>query len=389
MNDTIYFIDRSIEKEFETRALDPNEELFFCDLATAYQRGDCYVCGNPASLDILCQKQAGLPQKIYRFIKSRHLEDGAAMNAVQRVFVLTYQKDPNLSSLPEVLQNEGKCHFIHVPTAIKQSWRLFTGCCLLTENLSDIQLYLFIAKYYCLKRHIPYRRINFRRDGGGGSTTCDEFEKYMVYDKMPVLCLVDSDQKHGTTKAFPNKPAIGNTLSNVRKKADTLDAQGVLLPYLLFPLYVHEIENLVPIQLLQKLHQKSIPDMRLGLARVMQLQNIKNGEPVLYYDYKKGFPYIKSAPQRAYWEEILLELGGDSSSMPPRDKPKQDAGCLDNLFFPPLNKNLLDHVLKLIQSAEGDAILQSLQIDNYLKSIWEDIGSQMLTWGYVNEPIRS
>lgn len=379
MNDTIYFIDRSIEKEFETRALDPNEELFFCDLATAYQSGDCYVCGNPASLDILCLKQTGLPQKIYQFIKSRHLEDGAAMNSVQRVFVLTYQKDPSLSSLPEVLQNKSKCHFIHVPTAINQSWRLFKGCCLLTENLNDIKLYLFIAKYYCLKRHIPHQRISFHREGGGGSTICDAFEKCMVQDKMPVLCLVDSDQKHGTSKAFPNKPATGNTLSNVQKKVDMLDAQGVLPPYLLFPLYVHEIENLVPIQLLQKLFQELLPNMRPGLVCVMQLQNIKNGEPVLYYDYKKGFPYIKSAPQRAYWEEILLELGGNPSSMPPKDKPKQDTECSDDLFFPPLNKNLLNHILKVIQSAEGDTILRSLQIDDYLKSIWDDVGTQMLT----------
>lgn len=389
MNDTIYFIDRSIEREFETRALSMDEDLFFHDLAAAYRRGDCYLCGDLASLDILCQKQTGLPQNIYQFIKSRHLENGAAMNAVQLVFVLTYQKDPSLSFLPKVLQNESKCHFIHVPTAINKSWRLFTGCCLLTENLDDIEFYSFIAKYYCLKRHIPHRRISFHRESGGGSTICDVFEKCMVQDKVPVLCLVDSDRKHGTTTAFPNNPAIGNTLGNVQKKVKKLAAQGILPPLHLFPLHVHEIENLVPIQLLQKLHQESHPDMQLGLARVMQLQNIKNGEPVLYYDYKKGFPYIKSAPQRAYWKEILLELGGKPSSMPPQDKPKQDTECSDDLFFPPLNKNLLNHVLKVIQSAEGDTILQSLQIDDYLKSIWDDVGTQMLTWGYVNEPIRS
>ena len=42
------------------------------------------------------------------------------------------------------------------------------------------------------------------------------------------------------------------------------------------------------------------------MERVMQLQNVKGGEPLLYYDYKEGFPSIKNAPQRAYWDIISL-----------------------------------------------------------------------------------
>lgn len=168
-----------------------------------------------------------------------------------------------------------------------------------------------------------------------------------------------------------------------------LAAYGALPPYHLFPLHVHEIENLIPSQLLQKLYRESLPDMRPGLERVIQLQNVKGGKPLLYYDNKKGFPYIKNAPQRAYWEEVLLELGGEPSSMPPQDQPERGTYCPETLFFPPLNNKLLDHILKTIKSAEGDTILKSLQIDDYLKSIWDDVGTQMLTWGYVNEPIRA
>lgn len=75
--------------------------------------------------------------------------------------------------------------------------------------------------------------------------------------------------------------------------------------------------------------------------------------------------------------------------MPPQDKPKRGTYCPDTLFFPPLNSKLLEHILKAIKSAGGDTILKSLQIDDYLKSIWDDVGAQMLTWGYVNEPIRA
>lgn len=246
MNDTIYFIDRSIEEELSARALKTEEEVFFQDLAIAYQRGDCYLCGDLSSLDALCQSQAGIIQNIYQVIKNRHLENGAAMNAVKRVFILTYQEDPSLSSLPEILQDERKCCFIHIPTAIREKWRLSTECCLLTENLDDVEFYLFVAKHYCLKRHIPHQRIDFHRENGGGNTTCDVFEKCIVQDKVPVLCLVDSDRKHGVTKAYPNGPAIGDTLDRVQKTAKRLAAHSVHPPYHTFPLDVHEIENLIP-----------------------------------------------------------------------------------------------------------------------------------------------
>ena len=389
MNDTIYFIDRSIEEELSARALKMEEEVFFQDLAIAYQRGDCYLCGDLSSLDVLCQNQAGITQNIYQVIKNRHLENGAAMNAVQRVFILTYQEDPSLSSLPEILQDESKCCFIHIPTAIREKWRLSTECYLLTENLDDVEFYLSMAKHYCLKRHIPHQRIGFHRENGGGNTTCDVFEKCIVQDKVPVLCLVDSDRKHGATKAYPNGPAIGDTLDRVQKTAKRLATHGVHPPYHTFPLDVHEIENLIPTQLLWKLCKESLSDMRPRLERVVGLQNVKGGEPLLYYDYKEGFPYIKNASQRSYWEEILLELGGELLSMPPQEKRERGTYCPDALFFPPLNNKLLDHTLKIINSSESDTILKTLQIDDYLKSIWEDVGMQMLTWGYVNEPIRA
>lgn len=389
MNDTIYFIDRSIEEEFSARTLKMEEEVFFQDLATAYRRGDCYLCGDLASLDVLCRCQTGIAQNIYQVIKNRHLENGAAMNAVQRVFVLTYREEPSLASLPEILQNESKCCFIHIPTAICENWRLSAECCLLTENLDDIEFYLFMAKYYCLKRQIPHQRIGFHRENGGGNTTCDVLGKCVVQDKVPVLCLVDSDRKHGASKAYPNGPAIGDTLNRVQKMAKWLAAHNVCPPYHMFPLHVHEIENLIPTQLLRKLCQESLPDMRPRLERVVELQNVRGGEPLLYYDYKEGFPYIKNAPQRSYWEEVLLELGGEPSSMPPQDKPERGTYCPDALFFPPLNGKLLDHTLKTIKSAEGDMILKTLRIDDYLKSIWDDVGTQMLTWGYVNDPIRA
>ena len=389
MNNTIYFIDQSIQYELLNRKLSMEEEMFFQKLAISYQQGKCYLCGAIHSIDALIKSQTGITGKIYCAVKNHYSESGVIMKAVQRVFVLTYQETPSRESLPVILRDEKKCCFIHIQTAIREDWNLSVKCALLTENLDDIEFYLFIAKYYCLKKQIPYQQISFHKENGGGNTTCNVLEKCVTQDKIPVLCIVDSDRKHGTTKGYPNEPIMGDTLKRVLKKEERLKSFNEYPPFYMLPLHVHEIENLIPIQLLQKLYEDSLHDMRPGLERVMELKDIKCGEPLLYYDYKKGFPCMKNAPQRSYWEEILLLLGRGVAFMPPSEEPESGAGISDALFFPPLSNKLLKHTLDVIRSDESDIFLRELQIDDYLKNIWDDIGKHMLTWGYVNEAVRA
>lgn len=317
------------------------------------------------------------------------MESGAAMCAVRQVFVLSYLEKPDPASLPALLQTEGKCRFIPIPTAVQEKWRLDGECCLLMENLEDGNFYHFIARHYCWNQNIPIRRIHFHSELGGGNTICDVLKKCVSKEKTPVLCLVDSDRKHGVTKSFPNPPATGGTLDRAQKVSDELSGMDGLPPHCLFALHVHEIENLIPLQLMEAL--KPTPAMHPGLAIASRLRQVRGGEPLLYYDFKKGFPYIKGKPGRAYWGEILQELGGDEASMPAGVKLKPGTYQPELLFFPPLSCNLLRNVLGHIQAAEQnhEPIHETLRVDDYLKAIWDDVGIQMLTWGYASEPMRA
>lgn len=390
MNNTIYFIDQSIQEKLSTRKLSIEEETFFQDLATAYQRGKCYLCGTIESINALIQYQRGLTKQIYCVVRNHHSESGSIMRAVQQVFVLTYQENPSVESLPEILQDANKCRFIRIQTAISENWDLSTKCGLLTENLDDIEFYLFVAKYYCFKKRIPYQRISFHKENGGGTTTGNVLKKCVIQDKIPVLCLIDSDQKYGATKQYPDTPETGDTLGCVSAKVEELKpVTNIYPPFEMLPLPVHEIENLIPIQLLKKLCEGPLHHMRPGLERVIELKNVRCGEPLLYYDYKKGSPCGGNEPHKAYWEEIRLLLGGGASSVSSSEESLLRTGLSNSRLFPPLSTKLLKHTLSIILSDENDTLLLSLKIDEYLKDIWDDIGIHMLTWGYVNEAVRA
>ena len=387
--DTIYYIDNSIKAAFSARSPNFSEQQFFGDIASAYQHGYCYLCGDIGSLNYLTSL-SGPTGDIYNTAYNRYAQNGAAFRTVRTVFVLTYRDvESEPLELPESLREKDKCYPIHIPTAINASWKLYRECCLLTENLEDGKFYQFIAKYYCWKRNILEFPFRFHPETGGGSSISEELEKCLCQDKTLVLCLVDSDQKYGKTKRYP-QPAAGETLTRVKQTLKTLPTKRELPPYALQPLYVHEIENLIPTQMLEELAQEQCPNMRPGLDRISDLQQVNGGEPILYYDYKNGFPYMKGEPMRTYWKDVILELGGDELSMPPESKPTSPYDPED-LFFPPLQSNILRHIVKRIKAAEetGAGNLKEIQVDKYLETIWENLGELLLTWGYANEPLRA
>lgn len=387
---TIYYIDSSIKAEFSIRPPSMGEKQFFGDLASAHRHGYCYLCGDSGSLGVL-RKWGDITGAIYNTIYNHYAENGAAFQVVREVFVLSYRDVARETlDLPVPLRAEGKCRVIHIPTAIGVSWRLFTECCLLTENLDDSKFYQFIADYCCWKKNLSGFSVRFHSENGGGNSIRDGLEKCLRQDKMPVLCLVDSDQKYGKTKQHP-QPAMGETLTRVQHMSEALKKETDLPPHALHPLYVHEIENLIPIQMLKALAQEQCPNMRLGLDRIADLQQVKCGEPVLYYDYKNGFPYMKGEPMRTYWKEVISALGQNESVLPPENKPDPQSYDPKQLFFPPLQSNILRHVIKRIENAKraGSENFEEILLDEQLEPIWENLGELLLTWGYTNEPLRA
>lgn len=380
----VFYIDHSIHDVLNSRELFEDEAIFFANLANMYRMGTCYLCGNINSLDTLSQQLGNPSGNIYQSIKKSYSESGAVMEVVHTVMVLTFQEYPSPDNLPTILQVQNKA--IYIPISVAQKWSLSKKCCLLAENLSDCTFYERVATYYCIKHRIRGIQVCFHHENGGGNTTCNVLRKCVQEEKELTLCIIDSDKKYGISEEYPNEPARGDTFHRAHRVSIELCEDENLPPHALKPLDVHEIENLIPQQVLKQL-RKELPAMDRGLNLLEKLSKIECGSPILYYDFKMGFPLLKVGPQRSYWKEILLALGGTEADIPPLNQSKDDRDDRNDpykLFFPPLsNNNLLTRANLLLD----DATLPTLRLDTYLLPHWEQIGELMLTWGCAGLPI--
>ena len=229
-----------------------------------------------------------------------------------------------------------------------------------------------------MKHNICGLSINFSDELGGGNTTCDVLEKRAK--EWFALCIIDSDQNCGRSKRYKNEPGKGDTLKRVEKVAKKLADEHDSFPFFVFPIYVREIENLIPLNVLEQL-QEELPASKPGVEFLKKLILIKDGEPALYYDLKNGLAFLPEGPQRTYWQEILVEyMGGNIDSMPPIKKSKKSSST-----FPAISdSDLLKRANKCIGMS-----LERIQIDDHLQHYWEELGHTLLTWGCVNTSTRA
>lgn len=129
----VIYIHKSIGQVLSSRGLSEEETVFFSRLAYLHRDGLGYLCGDFDSLSHLSQTLPGFERGIYRALGEHYTESGMVINAVRKVLVPTFQKDP--ATLPVVLQRPGKALFVPVPDALE--WTLWEKCCLLGENLND------------------------------------------------------------------------------------------------------------------------------------------------------------------------------------------------------------------------------------------------------------
>ena len=365
------------------RKITESEFCFFVDMANACRSGKCYLCGDIESLKFLSNELNYPSSNIYNALLQRHVESGSVMRLVKKVFILTMDIEMCINSLPDILRPTDKHHIIFLEHAIEMKWNLNEKCCLLAVNLDDCVFYELIAQYYFSSQNFT---ISFHCENGGGTTTSNVLEKCVFNEKVPTLCIADSDQKYGSTKKYPQKPSNGDTLKKIEAAVKKLENLGNNPPYDFLPLEVHEVENLIPICILEKL-KMSYPALEDGLKILMKLKKFDSGFPILCYDLKKGFPYIKGEPKREYWKEIMLRLGGSESDMPPDDKPNDENVVSSKLFFPPLscNSGLLKQANKLIEQYVKSG--KGFYVDNHIEHYWKKIGEIVLTWGCTGVPM--
>jgi len=161
---------------------------------------------------------------------------------------------------------------------------------MLTENEIDAAIYQsFSNAFFSDRKNLRTSyTLKLEAQGGGGSDTVKKFARYLE-EKRPLLCFIDSDKKHP-------KGCFGATSQHFNKYPKGLNAG-----YYLEILNVHEIENLIPVSLINLLY----PDHSYGAIYNNPACRKYKGYP----DHKKGLT-VKDAKEQDetyqdnFWREF-------------------------------------------------------------------------------------
>lgn len=400
----IIYIDKTIAEHVE---FTEQEETMFTKLACAHKDGNCFLCGHTLSFDRLKKE---IP--VYRRgIDDNHAEIMSLFSEVETLIVITYGEKPALPEAVETKLNaliaehdgaEEKVNYVRV-ISVEQAtnYRLNEQSIFLCESTNDCAFYKLLAHRYMhsIRDKIRGVSLSLKDENGGGQMTFQQLEKCVKTEHHLTVCITDSDKKYGISDKFPNKPGFGQTASSLMDVSDSLKNDGANDLFDLLVLDVHEVENLLPLSILDDVQKYDVPDSKKGIAYLRLLQekrmelnkkateqNDKNREKypevMLCYDMKKGVNVHKlmqdledpdkrkkvSKSLLAYWQEVIEVVGDDS--------------------IPGIAEKVLTHAMKHMDklTPSGYKKVSDYSLDEYLVDHWETIGKKVFSWGIANAP---
>ena len=199
--------------------------------------------------------------------------------------------------------------------------------CLLGENTSDCKWFIRMGKYYALREGFG-SHLSFEEILGGGDTTGKLYSNILKDCRKLCLCIVDSDRKSYNS-------VLGNTAKKVQVKDKELRALQNCKYVTCQILEVHEIENLLPTELIRIDVQSK---KEIELIALEGSQKTKDSTDWMYIDIK------------ANWGPKILEVASDN-------------------FWQIVNKNYRPPL--------------------GMENLWNETGKLICAWGYAPNPQRT
>lgn len=252
---------------------------------------------------------------------------------------------------------------------------------LLAESTDDINFYKIVGNYYIKHQNIHRMGISFEEMIGGGDTTSTRLEQIIKEERRLCLCIIDSDKKYKDAD-------YGDTLRKALNIVNKNNTENIEL----YPLPTHEIENLIPVEILCEVC-KNIPESKTGIDFLKFLLKRDSSEysPVFYFDYKKGLPKNKFILKtnstkedlkkfrrldhfRQYWTEYINAFGATIES--DTNEP----------IIPGVCEKILSHAIKYLKDQPQ---LEKVIANSYIQNLWLNLGSAVVTWGCVGNRIAA
>lgn len=371
----LYYIDKSCVESLDAGDLDAAE--FLEQLIIHRKKCKNLVVADRNVLNDLSKsnKLAPFARNLYRILANRSSEFRLLLAEAKKYYkiVSTYQGD-------KVIENNGQ---VIIQLSMKEGNKTdFTDrCILLAESTDDIDFYKQIGNYYLKNHHINRMNISFEEMIGGGNTTSTRLEPIIDEGRRQCLCIMDSDKKFWGAKC-------GETLQKVQKIIAAKGTENVEL----YPLQMHEIENLIPVGMLDEIC-KDIPTAETGISFLKFLleKDTSESSPVYYFDYKKGIPkgkffvnneqdkveikkFRRLESYRKYWRKYIEAFGIKIEE------------SVNGPIIPGVCEKVLTYAIKYLK--EDKQIEKELE-NSYIQDLWLNLGAVIVTWGCVGNRIAA
>ena len=247
---------------------------------------------------------------------------------------------------------------------------------LVCEFLYDAKFYAYILSWFIknlgVNVHYAFHIID-----GGGTNTCLNINKELASNHI-TLSILDTDCR------YPNAPIDAN---GTYGKCQEIGKGNVLCK--IIPLYVHEVENLVPMNFIDKMFaQWTNGDVEYSRKKVAFDYLKKEAESILpYFDYKKGIKYnddFRNIPGLQSFAKKCYELNEQKMAIEPDFNQYVNSLNNKDYIYTELigGTGTINMTLSLINSGNApNPVLYKFQEDN-----WNKIGQEMINWCIARKP---
>jgi len=351
----LYYINDSVGQQVKNGDLLTIEIL--SELLEAWKRNKCLIDASRDTFEIICKEE-----KLKGFMGPSRRKQGLRDIYKHLSFFVQLAAD-NDHNAKNIDGAQGRI----IPIMSCYDIYFFSSNTLICENSHDYMFYYWAANYFQIADVKNTISLNTLHSNGGGSQTDYECS---LYDQNKSLALViyDNDKKYpGDT--------IGKTAKSIENKIAHLHSL-YLWPH---QISVHEIENLIPIDVLVGLKRKTHKDFLVKMAA--NRNDVMFESLFRYFDFKKGLaPSTLRAYKIAMTPEdfskltsLLAKLGAMSQNISKALRGSWDKKHIENVILGGWGDKLLQASVDYVYSNNNTYSLtpyQEIEWKSLIKDIW-------------------
>lgn len=360
----LYYIDESVLQAAKNKDVDVIECLK--DFAYAWRKGQCLISASRSTF-VGLKNIEGLGEFSLVGNSAQGIHN---LYTTLDFFIVLISRNASVTSLQQFSSK-----FVTMDILEFKDPKQISINYLVCENVRDCSFYVDGTNFLLSRVMGNTYRLNISEGNGGGGTIVDVLKKY---ERYPCFVICDTDKK------YPNC-VLGQTLKGVEAYFKGWHGARMWM----YELEVHEVENLIPLNLLEIVRKGKVHKQRMNVLRAIISTNVGN-DFLKYFDFKKGFReklFVEINDKDAQYfnvcKQILLNIGKTQREI---NKIISSGKESRKELIPGYGDDIFCDTLNYIQNNYIKADL--LNLDSYQRHDWDAIANKVWSLGCAMTPKR-